>query len=117
MLETNIEASPKHAIASVRFCIESLLGRFLMRFQGIPHTRVIQHDGDHPQPCPKRNDRRRECGLCVWNVLAASKQRWEGETIARRYRRYHRIRRRLRRMTDHAVRRSIDLQVASRLRS
>src|SRR6266849_7610591 len=63
MLETNIEASPRHAIASVRFCIESLLGRFLMRFQGIPHTRVIQHDGDNPQPCPKRNDRRRECEL------------------------------------------------------
>src|SRR5579864_5492596 len=55
--------------------------------------------------------------LSVWNVLALSKQRCEGETIGRRYRRYVRIRRRLRRMTDHAVRRSIDLQVAPRPRS
>jgi len=41
--------------------------------------------------------------LSVWNVLAVSKQRCEGETIRRRYRRYLRISRRLRRMTDHAV--------------
>src|SRR5689334_18804516 len=29
--------------------------------------------------------------LRVWNVLAASKQRCEGQTIRRRYRRYHRV--------------------------
>jgi hypothetical protein len=41
--------------------------------------------------------------LSVWNVLAVSKQRWEGQTIRRRYRRYHCIGRRLWRMSDHAV--------------
>jgi hypothetical protein len=29
--------------------------------------------------------------LSVWNVLAVSKQSWEGETIRRWYRRYLRI--------------------------
>src|SRR6266446_7066877 len=45
--------------------------------------------------------------LSVWDILAISKQQWDGETIRRRYRRYLRISRRLRRMTDHVARRSI----------
>jgi len=59
----------------------------------------------------------RRCLARVPKLVDRSKQRWERETIGRRYRRYVRIRRRLRRMTDHAVRRSIDLQVAPRPRS
>jgi hypothetical protein len=54
--------------------------------------------------------------LRVWNVLAASKQRCEGQTIEGIVDTIV-LNNRLRRMTDHAVRPSIDLQGAPRARS